>query len=142
MMREVGLVQVGAADRGEALPFDGAEELGLGGKAHPQARRGRWFRRRPGRGSPCRSASAPVNNSFLVAEKLAFKEVSGMAPQFTAMNGLSQRALHSCTARAASSLPVPDSPNTTTQPVAPARAMSSNTAHGRRISDDVEAARP
>ena len=33
-----------------------------------------------------------------------------MAPQFTAMNGLSQRALHSCTARAASSLPVPDLP--------------------------------
>ena len=51
-----------------------------------------------------------------------------MAPQFTAMNGLSQRALHSCTARAASSLPVPDSPNTTTQSsVAPAREMSSNT---------------
>lgn len=62
-----------------------------------------------------------------------------MAPQFTAMNGLSQRALHSCTARAASSLPVPDSPNTTTQSsVAPGAGDElKHLAHGRRIPDDV-----
>ncbi len=40
--------------------------------------------------------------------------VSGMEAQFTAMIGASRRLLWSCTARATSSLPVPDSPRMST----------------------------
>lgn len=62
---EVGLVQVGAADRGEALPFDGAEELGLGGKAQfPEFVEEKGSAVSPVE-APLRSASAPVNAPFL-----------------------------------------------------------------------------
>ena len=48
------------------------------------------------------------------AEQLALDQVSGMAAQLTATNGLPARGLTWCSARANSSLPTPDSPANST----------------------------
>ena len=45
-----------------------------------------------------------------VAEQLGFEQRLGSAPQLSATNGRSRRSEWKCTARATSSLPVPDSP--------------------------------
>ena len=72
--------RVGAADRGEALPFDGAEELGLGGKAQFP----KLVEEEGSAVGPVEAALAvgqrARERSFLVAEKLAFKEVFGDGP--------------------------------------------------------------
>ena len=53
-------------------------------------------------------ADGPREGSFFMAEKLALQQVfSGMAPQFTGMNGLSAAARCNM-ARATNSLPVPN----------------------------------
>ncbi len=63
---------------------------------------------------PSFSPVAPVNAPFTWPKSSDSISVSGIAPQFTATNACSARGDSSCSARAASSLPVPDSPTSST----------------------------
>ncbi|MNE58125.1 hypothetical protein D3C80_1531380 [compost metagenome] len=54
--------------------------------------------------------------------------MSGIAAQLTLMNGLSRRGLARCRARANNSLPVPDSPSSSTLAVASDTRSSSEMA--------------
>ena len=63
---------------------------------------------------PSRSALAPVNAPLRTPKNSDSSRVSGIAPQLTATKGWPARALTSWIARATSSLPVPDSPCTST----------------------------
>ena len=58
--------------------------------------------------------AAPGEGALLIAEQLALQQVSGMAAQLMATNGLCERPESRCTARASSSLPVPLSPSSST----------------------------
>ena len=79
-----------------------------------RSRRGRACRRSPprrGRGAPDRAGERALR----VAEQLGLsRSVSVIAAQFTRTNGRSPRRLATWIARATSSLPVPDSPVTST----------------------------
>ncbi len=59
---------------------------------------------------PRRRLSAPVNAPFSWPNSSDSSSSAGIAEVLSAMNGLLARGLCSCSARAASSLPVPDSP--------------------------------
>ncbi|MNN36180.1 hypothetical protein D3C81_1500640 [compost metagenome] len=63
---------------------------------------------------PPRSLSAPVKAPLTWPKNSDSISVSGMAPQLTAINGCEARALIAWMARAARSLPLPDSPLMTT----------------------------
>ena len=63
---------------------------------------------------PCLSVLAPVKEPLTWPNSSDSSRVSGMAPQLTATKGRSVRGESSCKARAASSLPVPDSPMSST----------------------------
>ncbi len=59
---------------------------------------------------PFREAVASVNAPRTWPNSSDSSSASGIAAQFTLMNGLAASALHACTARATNSLPVPVSP--------------------------------
>ena len=63
---------------------------------------------------PARAATAPVNAPRSWPNSSDSNSVSGMAAQLTLMKGASRRLLARCTARANNSLPVPDSPSSST----------------------------
>ena len=63
---------------------------------------------------PRRRSAAPVNAPFSCPNSSLSSSVSGSAAQLTVMNALPRRGERSWIARATSSLPVPDSPSTST----------------------------
>ena len=69
-------------------------------------------------------AVAPVKAPFSTPNSSASRSVSGKAPQLTATNGPAARPESSWSARAASSLPVPDSPSRSTVAVEGAACFS------------------
>jgi len=79
-----------------------------------RARRGRACRRRRPRNSPSLGCFASVNAPFSCPKSSDSTSSAGIAPQLTAMNGRSRRGLARWIARASISLPVPDSPSTST----------------------------
>ena len=66
---------------------------------------------------PRRSDTAPVNAPRTWPNSSDSIRSSGIAAQFTSMNGPACRRLNAWTVRATSSLPVPFSPNTSTRPL-------------------------
>ena len=64
--------------------------------------------------NPTRSLSAPVNAPLRWPKSSDSNSPSGMAPQCTGINASLARDEQACTNRAASSLPVPDSPEIST----------------------------
>ncbi len=63
---------------------------------------------------PLRVATAPVNAPFSWPNSSLSSSSAGIAPQLTATKGRLRRGLASWIARATTSLPVPDSPRTST----------------------------
>jgi hypothetical protein len=90
--------------------------------------------------APRRSRSAPVNAPRTWPNRCESISASGIAEQSTTTNGRDARDEWSWTARAASSLPVPDSPSMST--VASVGAASSSTANSSRIAIDAPAIAP
>ncbi len=77
---------------------------------------------------PIRRASAPVNAPFSCPNSSDSSSSAAMADVFSATNGWCARGLWSCSARATSSLPVPDSPVISTVMLEPAsRPIERNT---------------
>ena len=79
-----------------------------------QSRRGTGCRRRPPRRAPALALAAPVKAPLSWPKSSLSMSSAGSAPQSTATKGPPRRGEPSCSARAASSLPVPDSPSRST----------------------------
>ncbi len=69
---------------------------------------------------PGLAATAPVKAPLAWPNSSLSRRFSGIAPQLMAMNGPALRGERRCSSRAISSLPVPDSPVTSTSMLAPA----------------------
>ena len=75
---------------------------------------------------PRRAATAPVNAPFSWPNSSLSIRLPGTAAQLTATNGPSARALQACSVRAATSLPVPLSPSSSTVALVPATLRSAS----------------
>ena len=99
-----------APDRPDRLFLDGAQQLDLQGERQVGdlvEEQGAAFR---GLKQPCLVACAPVKLPFTCPNSSLSIRSCGIAPQFTGTNGRSARGPRAWISRAASSLPVPDSP--------------------------------
>ena len=80
---------------------------------------------------PARSPWLPVKAPRSWPKSSLSNSASGMAAQLTLMKGASRRGLARCSARANSSLPVPDSPSNSTLAVAEDTRSSSPSARSK-----------
>ena len=88
---------------------------------------------------------APVNAPFSWPNRIDSTRLSGIAPQFTATNGLARRSLEPWMARANSSLPTPDSPSISTgiaEPAAFSAARSTGAIASLRVMISENVSRP